>query len=100
MFHGIQCRMPYGDAFHDLVLAASGTSFLWLNLCLHLEARHTLQDVEVPSHTSLRHLCPVMIPCPSDDAKVKSICSNKASNIYIFTLVETYQPILYICYRC
>lgn len=68
---------------------------------LHLEARHTLQNVEVPSHTPLRHICPIVFSCPSGDAKVKWIYSNKASNIHVSTFIVTYQlQILYICYWC
>lgn len=66
---------------------------------LHLEARHTLQNIEVPSHTSLNHLCPVVFSYPSDDAKVKWKCANNNSEFYIFTLFANYQlKILYICY--
>lgn len=84
-----ECLMVMLNAFHDLFLAASGTSFLQLNLCallsLRLEARHTMQNVEVPSHTSINHLCPIVFLCLSDDAKVKWICSNNTSNFYIYT---------------
>jgi len=59
---------------------------------LHLEARHTLQNVEVPSHTSLRHICPIVFSCHSDDAKVKWIYSIK---LVTFMYLHSLQLISY-----
>lgn len=104
-WHAVQnaswwCWMHFMTCFWQLLGHPFHSWICVLSFPLHLEARHTLQNVEVPPRTSINRLCPIVFLCPSEDAKVKWICTNNTSNFYIFTLVATYQlKILYICYR-
>lgn len=104
-WHAVQnaswwCWMHFMTWFWQLLGHPFRSWICVLSFPLHLEARHTSQNIEVPSHTSINHLCSVVFLCPSDDAKVKWKCSNNSREFYLFTLVANYQlKILYICYR-